>query len=261
MPQPSAISVQRDAGCAPGGPVVVPSPRRFEFGRDTFSFANQLIWGYTFDDVSGKTLFSRRDPPGTYTHHCFVLVRASRQFFYHARFDESGSPPDREACRRLIRRVVARDPRQPCEPGQEIVIPGYKGLRDFSTAQEAVLKQECGGAWQSYVMRSHWRMIFPISRIHQERTAASLISAVREKGPPIVHVVRFPALTINHGVVIFSAAETESGVQFEVYDPNYPEKPALMMFDRAARTFTFPRNSYWIGGRLNVIEIYKGWFI
>jgi len=245
----------------PGSVARVPAPRRFEFLRDTFSFANELIWEYTFDDVSGKTTFARRETPGTYTHHCFVLVRAARQFFYHARFDRAQPPADRETNRRLIREVVARDPRHPCGPGREIVIPGYGGLREFSQAQESLMKAECGGAWQSYALRSHWRMIFPISRIHQERTVASLIQAVREKGPPIVHVVRFPALTINHGVVIFSAAETDSGARFEVYDPNYPEQPASMLFDRAARTFTFPRNRYWIGGRLDVIEIYNTWFL
>ena len=130
--------------------------------------------------------------------------------------------------RRLIREVVSRNPRMPCSGGRQtaafqkiglagflpkaatepIVIPGYANLREFSTAREPLLKAECGGAWHSYVLRSHWRMIFPISRAHQERTAARLLPALRRNFSPIIHLVRFPSLTINHGMILFDAAET-----------------------------------------------------
>jgi hypothetical protein len=142
-----------------------------------------------------------------------------------------------------------------------VVIPGYAGLRELSVAHEGLLKSECGGAWRSYVLRSHWRMVLPISRWHQERTAERLYVSVREGGAPLVHLVKFPALTINHGMILFQARATEIGFEFLAYDPNHPAQPSTLTYERTARAFSLPRNSYWAGGRLDIIEIYRGWFL
>ena len=236
-------------------------PRRFDFESDTFAFANELIWEYQFDAATGKTTFRRREPKPHYAHRCFVLTRAARQFLYHARFDADQPAADDGTSRRLIREVVSRNPRMPCAPGQEIVFPGYANLREFSAARERLLKAGCGGAWRSYVLRSHWRMVFPISRAHQELTAARLLPALRRNFSPIIHLVRLPSLTINHGMILFDAAETAAGVVFSAYDPNNPARPARLTYDRATKTFSLPQNRYWAGGELNVIEIYRGWFL
>jgi hypothetical protein len=235
--------------------------RRFDFNSDTFAFANELIWEYQFDTATGKTTFRRREPKPHYAHRCFVLTRAARQFLYHARFDAARPIADDETYRRLIREVVSRNPRTPCPLEKQIVIPGFASLREFSAAREPLLKAGCGGAWRSYVLRSHWRMIFPISRAHQEQTAARLLPALGRDFSPIVHLVRFPSLTINHGMILFDTAETATGVVFSAYDPNDPVRPAQLTFDRATRTFSLPQNRYWAGGKLNVIEIYRGWFM
>lgn len=237
-------------------------PRRFEFQRDSFAFANELVWEYRFDDAGGKTTFTRREPKPDYTHHCFVLTRATRQFFYHARFDKNLAPcEDEQIYRRRIREVVLRTPRTPCRPGEEVIFPGYANLHEFSQARAPLLKAECGGAWRSYVLRSHWRMIFPITRTHQVRTAESLLAAIGRGHSPVVHLVRFPHLSINHGVLLFDAEATGDGIRFQAYDPNYPRTPALLTYDRAARWFFYPRNHYWVGGRLDVIEIFRSWLI
>ena len=235
-------------------------PRRFGFQRDTFAFANELVWEYQFD--GGKTTTRPREPKPDYTHHCFVLARAARQFFYHAHFDKSVAPhEDNQIYRRRIREVVSRNPRKPCAPGQEVVFPGYGHLYEFSRAHEWLLKSECGGAWQSYALRSHWRMIFPITRTHQERTLESLLASIRGGNAPVVHLVRFPRLTINHGVLLFGAEETEAGYRFQAYDPNYPQTPALVSWDRKTRSFFMPANHYYVGGRLDIIEIFRTWLI
>jgi len=235
--------------------------RRFEFERDTFAFANELHWEYRFDAVAGKTTFCKRIPKPAYAHRCFVLARAARQFLYHAHFEPDQPKADELTYRRLVREVISRNPRTPCAIRQEAVIPGYASLRQFSRAHEAMLKLECGGAWQSYALRSHWRMIFPISRAHQAKTAERLLNKIGRGGSPIIHLVRFPKLSINHGMVIFSAQETTEGILFEAYDPNDPEQPTHIAFDRATRIFSLPANRYWVGGRLDVIEIYRGWFM
>ena len=138
---------------------------------------------------------------------------------------------------------------------------GYANLREFSGARAPLLKAECGGAWRSYVLRSHWRMVFPISRAHQARTAASLRAALEQNGPPIIHLVKFPALTINHSMILFAAAETAGGVDFQASDPNNTEKPTTLSFNNATSTFTLPPNHYWAGGELDIIEIYRTWLM
>jgi hypothetical protein len=237
------------------------TPRRFEFARDSFAFANELLWEYQFDPAAQKMNFRKREPKPDYALRCFVLTRVARQFLYHAQFDANQKIAGDEVYRQLIGEIISRNPRMPCEPENQIVIPGFASLREFSAAREKLLKAGCGGVWRSYFLRSHWRMIFPISRAHQKCTAENLLAAIQNNFSPIIHLVKFPALTINHGMILFDVAETEGGLEFSAYDPNDPEKPVGLKFDRAAKKFFLPANSYWAGGELNIIEIYRGWFL
>ena len=234
-------------------------PRRFEFERDTFAFANELVWQYRLEAATQKMVSQKNDPCPEYTHRCFVLVRSARQFFYHARFDGSLPVADAAGYRRIVKAVVARNPRTVSSDTSRVVVPGYDCLRAFSLAQAAVLKASCGGAWQSYVLRSHWRMILPVSRPHQQRMAEQLAGSVPRRGAEIVHLFCFPELTINHGIVLYDQAETGTGVRFTAYDPNLPGQPTELNYDRTRRTFYFPRNHYWAGGPVNVVETYCGW--
>ncbi len=161
---------------------------RFRFERDTVTFANELVWRYQFDPVTGAMRISRNPQPPTYSHRCFVLVRSVRQFLYHARFDAGQPEADEQSYRRLIRHVVRRSPRRGSEPAERIVFPGYESLREFSRDHEALLKAECGGAWQSYFLRSHWRMVFPVWGAHQARVARQLHHAVLQGAVPAVHI-------------------------------------------------------------------------
>jgi hypothetical protein len=184
------------------------------------------------------------------------MVRSARQFFYHARFEPARAVADERTYRGLIRGVVSRSPRRPSPDADKLVIPGYDGLRSFSQAQAALLKAECGGAWQSYVLRSHRRMILPISRRHQEGMAAQLTRSLPVRRAVIAHIFRFPQLTINHGIVLYDLAETETGLRFTAYDPNQPQQPTELNYHLADRTFYFPRNHYWAGGQVNVVEAF-----
>jgi hypothetical protein len=243
-------------GCACHKPFV--GTRPFDFQRDSFAYPNDLVWEYHFD-ANGKWVHQRREPVPDYTHHCFVVARSARQFFENARFDATQPVANEATYRRLIRRVVSVDPSHPLPAPKTIVIPGYANLHQFSAGQEHLLKEECGGAWQSYFQRGHWRMIFPFSRAHQNRTAEQLLADLKENRPPVVHVVRFPQLTINHSVLLFDAKETEKEILFSVYDPNKPDSPKVLNFDRASRTFSFAGNDYWPGGRVDIYEIYRSW--
>jgi len=177
----------------------------------------------------------------------------------HARFEGGQPPAAAESYRRLIRQVVGRSPRQPSREPDKIVFPGYDGLRAFSRDHEALLKAECGGAWQSYALRSHWRMVFPISRRNQKNLSEQLLESFGQRTIPIVHLVRFPQLTINHGIVLFGHEETAEEMRFAAYDPNQPGQPTRLIYRRAERTFHFPPNHYWGGGRVDVIEVFRDW--
>ena len=246
------------AGCATSQPAATETRRPFNFQTDTFAYPNDLVWEYYFD-AQGKWKNRPRLPKPDYTHHCFVVARSARQFFEHARFDPAQPVADTATYRHLIRRVLATGPSHDLPDSAKIVIPGYANLRAFSQAQEHLLKAECGGAWQSYFQHGHWRMIMPFSRHHQEKMAAQLLADLKADRPPVVHVVRFPQLTINHAVVLFDSTETNGEITFSTYDPNKPDKPAVLIYHRDTRTFTFPANDYFPGGRVDIYEVYRDW--
>lgn len=235
------------------------SQRTFQFERDTIAFPHELVWRYHFDPATGAMNVAKADPPPTYYHRCFVMVRTVRQFFYHARFEPDLPPADACTYRELIRQVVSRNVRKPCADGDMVIIPGFEGLRAFSRAHEPLLKAGCGAAWESYFLRSHWRMIFPVMPWHVASTVNKLKRSLPRRGLALVHLFRFPHITINHGIALFAVSESENFIQFEGYDPNIPEQPVQLVYERKHRRFTFAPNHYWGGGVLNAMEIYCDW--
>lgn len=99
-------------------------------------------------------------------------------------------------------------------------------------------------------------MIFPFSRHQQEQVAEKVQGEIRCKGVAVVHLVRFPQLSINHAVLMFGAKINTQTIDFLTYDPNEPTGPVTITFDRASRTFSLPTNAYFQGGRVDVYPIY-----
>lgn len=245
------------SGCATSKPSPGAS-RRFDFARDTFAYPNELLWVYHYD-AAGKWTTEHREPKPEYAQHCFVVARSARQFFLNARFAPDQPVASEAVYRRLIRRVAGSSPRHALPDAKKIIIPGYPDLRTFSQACEELLKAECGGSWESYVQRGHWRMVFPFSRNHQAQMARQLLSDLERHEPLVVHVARFPQLTINHAMVIYEARETNGEIQFITYDPNRPAQPTTIMYDRGSKTFSLPPNEYFRGGRVDLYEVYGKW--
>ncbi len=135
-------------------------------------------------------------------------------------------------------------------------------MREFSRAREPLLKAECGGAWRSYVLRSHWRMVFPISRAHQARTAASLVAALKQNVPPIIHLVKFPVADhqSQHDFVR-RGGNRRAALISKPAIPNNTTQPATLSFDHKTKTFSLPPNHYWAGGVLDIIEIFRTWLM
>lgn len=232
--------------------------RRFNFEKDTFSYANELVWEYSYD-AQGHWQTHTREVKPTYHQHCFVMARSARQFFDNARFVASLPPVEDSVYAEKIRQVVKASPRRPLPEKEKIIFPGYADLRSFSREHEKLLKSECGSATQSYIQIGNWRTIFPFTRGYQERMARQLVAHMRNNRPVLVHVLRFPQLSINHALLLFQAEATPSEIGFSVYDPNHPEQPGSLIFDRSTRTFRLPPSNYFFGGTVNVYEIYWKW--
>lgn len=245
------------SGCAIR-PILEPAnDRPFAFQGDTFAFANELEWDYQTSFVPQSSRTARDENGEKYTRHCIVMARTARQFFQFARFEPRAPVASDETYRGLIQGVIARSPSEVIPDRDRVVIPGFADLRSFSVAREKLLKDEIGSWAGSYFQLGNWRMIFPFSRGHQAETAEAMAREIDTHRPPIVHLVRFPRITINHGVLVYGVKETPAEIHFDVYDPNEPDVPATLIYDRASRSFSFPPNRYFVGGPLDVYEIFR----
>ncbi len=102
-------------------------------------------------------------------------------------------------------------------------------------------------------------MVGFFTRASQRRLAQRLEDSLPAKAPLVLHLVRFPQLTINHAVLVFDARQEEAFIEFRIYDPNLPEQPETLRFDREEGTFYLPENLYFPGGRVDVYQIYHRW--
>jgi hypothetical protein len=243
-------------GCATAA--ARPSAGPFHFERDTFSFANETVWEYDVDAATGATAWRRRDPAPPFSLRCGNMVRAARQFHLQARFAPEQPAPDTATLSGLVSRVLERDTRATAPSPDPIVIPGFAGLRDLSAAHEELLKSALGGAWRSHMQRGNWRMIFPFPPDQQRGEAERLVAALGRGETPILHVLRYPALTLNHMVLRFAVEETPDELRFLTYDPNQPDHPVVVRWDRGGRTFVYPRTVYFGGGPVKGYAIYDG---
>lgn len=233
-----------------------PSPRPFAFGVDTFAFANETVWEYHVDPVAGTSWWHERDPRPPFSLRCGTMARAARQFWERARFDPAAPHVDDATYARLVRRVLDTDARDP--QGPRIVIPGYASLHAFSGAHEGLVQTALAGPWQSYLQRGNWRMIFPFVPGEQRREAERIAGAIRRGGTVVVHVLRYPELTMNHLVLAYAVDETRTELRFHVYDPNDSSAPVPLVWSRAERTFSFAHTPYFPGGPIRAYEVYDG---
>jgi hypothetical protein len=231
--------------------------KNFHFSQDGLAYANELKWEYEFRE-SGEVVTRKADPPPDYSLRCFPMVRAAREFFYHARFAPDLSRRTEKEYRPLVQWVIGRNSRCPAKETEQIVIPGFANLHEFSSVHGDLLKHECGGVWRSFFQRGNWRMILPLTRSGREATATRFVREIQSGRLPIAHVYRFPNTTLNHALLLYSAEENGDSISFRAYDPNDPERPAHLSFARRTHTFLFERNRYFAGGAVRVYEVYRG---
>jgi hypothetical protein len=243
----------------------VPVPARLESGfdpaTDALAYPNELIWEYeTGVSVPSRVATSgvRGEDPEIFGQRCGFMTRFVRQFYHGARFVPSLPRVSEDRYRELVRRVQASDPRRESPVQDPVIIPGFANLREFSARYEVLLKKRTRNRWRSYLQRGNWRMIFPFGPEHQRKTAESLLVSLAEGHPPIVHVVNFPRIDINHALLLHGATSTVEEIRFFAYDPNQPDRTPVLRYDRAQASFFFPRTHYFPGGRVRAYEIYDG---
>jgi hypothetical protein len=213
---------------------------------------------YDVDAATGHTAWRKREPPPAFALQCGAMARAARQFHLQARFAPDRPTPDEATLATLVQQVLQSDPRAVAAASDPVVIPGYDGLRSLSAAHEGLFKSVLGGVWRSRLQRGNWRMIFPFAPAQQRDEAERLVAALRRGETPILHVLRFPAVTLNHMILLYGVEETPEELRFAAYDPNDAAAPIVVRWDRGARTFVYPRTVYFGGGPVRGYAIYDG---
>jgi hypothetical protein len=241
----------------PDAPILATPRTPFEPARDAFAFANGLRWDYATGFVSVGQIPARTR--NGYDQRCPQMARAARQFFYAARFEPGRPRLTRSEYTERIARVLRSDPRRTQASAQPVRFPGFAGLRDFSSEYEDLLKEALGGRWRAYFQRGNWRMIFAFPPSHQRRTAREILDDLKRGHPPILHLVRYHRVTINHTLLVFAATSTTTEIRFATYDPNHPQRDVALRYDRVTARFELEPTFYWPGGEVSAYEVLDGW--
>jgi hypothetical protein len=234
------------------------APRPFDFDTDTFAFANETVWNYVNGSVQPES--SRpQDHKRDYTRHCFVVTRAAVQFWKFARFDPKAPSLTPRPLAERIRRVTERSVWLPALSDRErIVFPGYRNLRDLSTASPGVFQANIGLGWPIYFRAGMMPIIAPVSRGLEARLNDEIFNDLQKNCPTIVWLYNFPSLNMNHAVVVFAGGHDHDRFTYQVYDPNYANAPKKLEYDIASRTFSYQPTFYFKGGSVSARAVYRG---
>jgi hypothetical protein len=251
---PALLAVVALGCAAPSAPA-----RRFRVPADTLSYTNQTVWEYGVDPATGRPEHRRKATRPDYALHCFAMARMTKEFFFHARFVPDAPPLDADALRRRVRRIIALGPRRSMADDPRVEVPGFAGLWELSVAHGELLREEAGGTWRSYLQRGNWRMVLPFCGAQRAREAARWADEIAAGNVAIVHVVTFPALTLNHAVLVHGARKTPDGWIFAAQDPNAPASLLEIRYDARTRRFRMPPTGYFAGGDVEAYEVYRNW--
>jgi hypothetical protein len=201
-------------------------PAAFTFGPDTFAFRNEIRERHP--DA----------PPDIYANYCFVLARGLRQFFQAARFDPEAPRVSHAEYVARVRAIAAHRPWEPALPASaRIVIPGYPHLRAFSSAEEAAVKEGLGSPVGTWFHWTNWRIALPVGATQQAHVADDIARELEAGRLVQLLVTNWPIPELNHSVVAYHVDDRHDRLDFTIWDPNEPEAPGRLTFDRIAQTF------------------------
>ena len=236
----------------------------FRFDRDTFAFANETVFEYQDGHPHLRGATADRTRSQRYASRCFVMTRAALQFYKFARFDPRAAPLDDRALAERIRAVTRQPAWQEQLPAnRRIVFPGYANLRAMSAKRGRVVQENIGLGWPTYFRVGNFRMVHEHSRAYQEQTHANLNATLARGELFVVYLSTFPSLTINHAVLVYARrpgaardARAKRLERYAVYDPNHAKRPRELSWSPGQRAFEYQKDWDFVGGFVQVYQIY-----
>jgi hypothetical protein len=230
----------------------------FRFDRETFAFANAMVFEYREGIIVSRRAGSAKEKEPRYTRRCFVMSRAAVQFHKFARFDPKQPPLDDKALGARIRAIARRPPWHQSLPAeQRIVFPGYANLREMSKARTRVLQQNLGLGWPAYLRVGNARMFFNHAVGYQEKTHANLEATLVRGDFFIAYLSDYPTLHINHSVLVYAKGSARNGIDhYMVYDPNHPNRPFELKWSPKLRMWNYEKDEEFVGGYTRVYQVY-----
>lgn len=232
------------------------SAAKFDFQRDTLSFANSTVFEYEQGRIVRK---KRSEKTERYMRRCFIMSRTIVQFNKFARFDPKGAPiEDRELAKR-IRKVTHMRPWNPPFPMEKrVIFPGYANLRSMSKAHTRLMQKHIGLGWPTYLRLGNGRMFYRHDVEYQERTHQKLNQALDRGEFFILYLSDYPTLHINHSVTVYARKKATSKDEdaYLVYDPNHPDAPRELKWLYKRRAFDFQKDEEFVGGFTRAFQVY-----
>ena len=143
-----------------------------------------------------------------------------------------------------------------------IVIPGYRNLREFSAAQEALVKAALGGRFWTLVHWTNWRVTYTnlppehqlhvLDEIRTELAAGRLVQLL---------VSNWPKPELNHTVIAYAYRSQPTGLDLIVWDPNDPAAPGTVTFQTEHQRFWATSVYDTEPGTIRVFRMYYSWFL
>ena len=242
-------------------PPSAPAPRPFTYPDDTFAFKNETIWNYVGGPVQPETPGT---PPREYTGRCFVLSRASDQFWKFARFEPAQPPLPPDQLARRIRQVCERSVWLPAlAPRDRIVISGYRNLHEASAKMPGVFQANIGCGWPFYFRPGNFVIASWVTRALEDRLNGEIYHDLQLNTPTIIWAYRFPSLKLNHVILVYAGRRDARGYHYLVYDTNYHDDATHdasrhLDYDSTTRTFSYEPVYYFKGGPVTVRALYRG---
>lgn len=244
------------AGCTAVKPTAG-AGRPFDFQRDTFAYANELVFHNPDDPHAAETNSPNREH--SYTRRCFIMAAGVVQFWKHARFEPQATPVSPNELARRIRQVRDLATWWPSEPPEKrVVFPGFAGLHDLSAREGRLLRANMGAGWTTYFHLRKFPMPFEPTPEFEARLCDDLQDCLRQGHPMVLWLYNFPDVNINHAVTVFEETERPrpDTFAFHVYDPNYTDGPRTLLYDTVTRIFSYGSTFYFPGGPVHARPMY-----
>src|SRR5438477_728443 len=228
----------------------------FNYDRDTLSFANWTVFTYE----NGRIVSHKNQFGHHYSRRCFVMTRTVAQFYKFARFEPNAPKIDDNELRKRIRAITRKSPwNDSLPPEKRIVIPGYRNLREFSSATTRLMQQNIGVGWVVYLRVGNGRMFYLHGKGYQAKTHDELERTLARGDFFIAYLSDFPILHINHSVLVYKHDRprgADGTDYYLVYDPNHPDGPRHLKWLPAKREFDFQKDQEFAGGFTRVFQVY-----